>query len=94
MAEVTWHDHRSRRHARGYRPLRDVTLNAVQLHVAGAAALVTGAVNAVAGRRDADPFLALMAISVPALNTNVTNTVALVNISEPVGAVGPECHCD
>jgi uncharacterized membrane protein YfcA len=54
-----------------------VTLDTVQFLVAGVAALGAGAVNAVAGGGTLISFPTLVAIGVPALNANVTNTVAL-----------------
>jgi uncharacterized membrane protein YfcA len=52
-------------------------LGAVDYVVAGGAALVAGAINGVAGGGTLVSFPALIAIGVPALPANVTNTVAL-----------------
>lgn len=57
----------------------DFTLNLsiVDLFVAGAAAFAAGAVNAVAGGGTLISFPVLVALGVPALPANITNTVAL-----------------
>lgn len=52
-------------------------LSALNLTVIGAAALVAGAVNAVAGGGTLISFPALTAVGVPTVSANVTNTVAL-----------------
>ena len=54
-----------------------VDLGAVDLVVAGAAGLLAGAVNAVAGGGTLISFPALVAIGVPSVQANITNTVAL-----------------
>jgi uncharacterized protein len=54
-----------------------VSLSVIDLGVLGAAALAAGAVNALAGGGTLITFPALTAVGVPALNANITNTVAL-----------------
>jgi uncharacterized protein len=54
-----------------------VDLGAVDLVVAGVAGFLAGAVNAVAGGGTLISFPALVALGVPAVNANITNTVAL-----------------
>jgi uncharacterized membrane protein YfcA len=54
-----------------------VSLGALDLGVAGVAAFVAGGVNALAGGGTLITFPALTAIGIPALNANITNTVAL-----------------
>jgi uncharacterized membrane protein YfcA len=54
-----------------------VTLGAPQVALLAAAALVAGAVNAVAGGGSLVSFPALLAVGYPAVRANVTNTVAL-----------------
>jgi uncharacterized membrane protein YfcA len=54
-----------------------VSLGAIDLVVVGLAALAAGAVNALAGGGTLITFPALTAVGVPALNANITNTVAL-----------------
>lgn len=54
-----------------------MSLDAAQLGLAGAAALGAGAVNALAGGGTLISFPALLALGVPALPANVTNTVSL-----------------
>jgi uncharacterized membrane protein YfcA len=54
-----------------------VSLSAIDLGFVGVAALAAGAVNALAGGGTLITFPALTAIGVPALNANITNTVAL-----------------
>src|SRR5664279_72886 len=56
---------------------RPVSLGALDLGVAGVAAFVAGGVNALAGGGTLITFPALTAIGIPALNANITNTVAL-----------------
>jgi uncharacterized membrane protein YfcA len=53
------------------------TLEPAQIALLAAAALVAGAVNAVAGGGSLLSFPALLAVGYPALTANVTNTVAL-----------------
>jgi uncharacterized membrane protein YfcA len=53
------------------------TLEPAQVALLAAAALVAGAVNAVAGGGSLLSFPALLAVGYPALTANVTNTVAL-----------------
>jgi hypothetical protein len=55
-----------------------VTLTALDLGLLGLAAVAGGAVNALAGGGTLITFPALTAVGVPALEANVTNTVALV----------------
>ena len=55
-----------------------MTLTALELGLLGLAAVAGGAVNALAGGGTLITFPALTAVGVPALNANVTNTVALV----------------
>jgi uncharacterized membrane protein YfcA len=54
-----------------------VSLDPFELLVVGAAALAAGAANALAGGGTLISFPALTAVGVPALQANVTNTVAL-----------------
>jgi uncharacterized membrane protein YfcA len=54
-----------------------VNLSVIDLGFVGAAALAAGAVNALAGGGTLITFPALTAVGVPALNANITNTVAL-----------------
>ncbi len=54
-----------------------MSLGAIDLGVVGLAAVVAGAVNAIAGGGTLITFPALTAVGVPALNANITNTVAL-----------------
>jgi uncharacterized membrane protein YfcA len=54
-----------------------VSLSAIDLGFVGVAALAAGAVNALAGGGTLITFPALTAVGVPALNANITNTVAL-----------------
>jgi hypothetical protein len=54
-----------------------VDLGAVDLAVAGVAGFLAGGVNAVAGGGTLISFPALVAIGVPVVNANITNTVAL-----------------
>ena len=54
-----------------------MSLSVIDLGVLGAAALAAGAVNALAGGGTLITFPALTAVGVPALNANITNTVAL-----------------
>jgi uncharacterized membrane protein YfcA len=54
-----------------------VDLSAVDLALAGAAGFVAGGVNAVAGGGTLVSFPALVALGVPAVQANITNTVAL-----------------
>jgi uncharacterized protein len=54
-----------------------VSLSALDLGFIGVAALAAGAVNALAGGGTLITFPALTAVGVPALNANITNTVAL-----------------
>jgi hypothetical protein len=54
-----------------------MTITVLDQVVAGGAALVAGAVNAIAGGGTLVSFPALVAIGVPSLSANVTNTVAL-----------------
>ena len=54
-----------------------MSLSAIDLGFVGVAALAAGAVNALAGGGTLITFPALTAIGVPALNANITNTVAL-----------------
>jgi len=54
-----------------------VDLGALDLAVAGGAAFLAGAVNAVAGGGTLISFPALVALGVPTVNANITNTVAL-----------------
>jgi uncharacterized membrane protein YfcA len=54
-----------------------VSLDAADLALAGVAALGAGAVNALAGGGTLLSFPALVAIGVPSLPANVTNTVSL-----------------
>jgi len=53
------------------------SLEPAQLLLLAAAALVAGAVNAVAGGGSLLSFPALLAVGYPALTANVTNSVAL-----------------
>ena len=53
------------------------TLEPAQIALLAGAALVAGAVNAVAGGGSLLSFPALLAVGYPALTANVTNTVAL-----------------
>src|SRR5215207_2305168 len=53
------------------------SLEPAQLLLLATAALVAGAVNAVAGGGSLISFPALLAVGYPALTANVTNTVAL-----------------
>ena len=55
-----------------------VTITALDLGLLGLAAVGGGAVNALAGGGTLITFPALIAVGVPALNANTTNTVALV----------------
>jgi uncharacterized membrane protein YfcA len=54
-----------------------VDLSALDLVVAGVAGFLAGGVNAVAGGGTLISFPALVALGVPAVNANITNTVAL-----------------
>lgn len=54
-----------------------MSLGALDLGVVGVAALAAGAVNALAGGGTLITFPVLTAVGVPALNANITNTVAL-----------------
>jgi uncharacterized membrane protein YfcA len=54
-----------------------VDLSAVDLVVAGGAGFLAGAVNAVAGGGTLISFPALVALGIPVVNANITNTVAL-----------------
>jgi uncharacterized membrane protein YfcA len=54
-----------------------VSLGALDLGFIGIAALAAGAVNALAGGGTLITFPALTAVGIPALNANITNTVAL-----------------
>jgi len=54
-----------------------VDLSAADLVVAGIAGFLAGGVNAVAGGGTLISFPALVALGVPAVNANITNTVAL-----------------
>ncbi len=54
-----------------------MSLDAIDFALAGGATLVAGAVNALAGGGTLVSFPTLVAIGVPALSANVTNTVAL-----------------
>ena len=54
-----------------------MSLDAWQLTAAGAVALGAGAINAIAGGGTLVSFPTLVAIGVPAVSANVTNTVAL-----------------
>jgi uncharacterized protein len=56
---------------------RRLSLSALDLGFVGVAALAAGAVNALAGGGTLITFPALTAVGVPALNANITNTVAL-----------------
>lgn len=55
-----------------------MAIDALDQAVAGAAALAAGVINAMAGGGSLVSFPALVAIGVPAVPANVTNTVALV----------------
>ncbi len=55
-----------------------VSLDALDFLAAGAASLAAGAVNALAGGGTLISFPTLVAIGVPAVSSNVTNTVALL----------------
>jgi uncharacterized membrane protein YfcA len=54
-----------------------VSLGALDLVFVGAAATAAGAVNALAGGGTLITFPALTAVGIPAINANITNTVAL-----------------
>ncbi|HET9689741.1 MAG TPA: sulfite exporter TauE/SafE family protein [Acidimicrobiales bacterium] len=54
-----------------------MSLDAVDYAIAGVASLAAGAINGIAGGGTLISFPALIAIGVPALSSNVTNTVAL-----------------
>ncbi len=54
-----------------------MTVSALDQLLAGGAGLIAGAVNAIAGGGTLVSFPALVAIGVPSLSANVTNTVAL-----------------
>jgi uncharacterized membrane protein YfcA len=54
-----------------------MSLDALDLGIVGIASLAAGAVNALAGGGTLITFPALTAVGVPALNANITNTVAL-----------------
>lgn len=54
-----------------------MSLGALDLGFVGVAALAAGAVNALAGGGTLITFPALTAVGIPALNANITNTVAL-----------------
>lgn len=54
-----------------------MSLGGLELAFVGAAAVAAGAVNALAGGGTLITFPALTAVGVPALNANITNTVAL-----------------
>jgi uncharacterized membrane protein YfcA len=56
---------------------RRLSLSALDLGFVGVAALAAGAVNALAGGGTLITFPALTAVGIPALNANITNTVAL-----------------
>jgi uncharacterized membrane protein YfcA len=56
---------------------RTLSLGGLDLAFIGGAALAAGAVNALAGGGTLITFPALTAVGIPALNANVTNTVAL-----------------
>lgn len=58
-------------------PGRAVTLSAFDLAAAGIAAFAAGAVNALAGGGTLISFPVLVAIGIPALPANITNTVSL-----------------
>jgi uncharacterized membrane protein YfcA len=60
----------------GAEPLR-VSLTPLDFAAAGGATLVAGAINAMAGGGTLVSFPTLVALGVPALSANVTNTVAL-----------------
>ena len=63
-------------HSRTARPV--IHLDAARLAVVAAAALVAGAVNAIAGGGTLLSFPALLLLGFPALTANVTNTVGLL----------------
>jgi uncharacterized membrane protein YfcA len=57
--------------------MSDMELGALDLAIAGGAGFLAGGVNAIAGGGTLISFPTLVALGVPAVNANITNTVAL-----------------